>query len=405
MRLFRLLLLFCCPLLLWAQPYKIGPGDTQRKQSYLLLRDGSVVRGQILRQDSTIITVQKRNRELTFVEADQLVRIMAERPSRSRSGVPAGAVDSPGETVHGVPVQPVDRNRLFILKDGSQVEGRFVRRDSTMITVRKRNGQLTYFEPELLVRTDSVQTESAGGGNRTFPNRFSPYLLTGLTAYNPEKGRFYYRNTWLLLNEFQYGITRFWSVGAGFVTPVPYVIYTDSFRGVGGYVLNSSRPFTKLSVPIGNRFRLGVDASYRGNQQFNFFGLRDVWTLQALATVGSSQHNVTVGYGSRVPGRQDRRYSFYRTIPNQSFLTLGIMQKLSPGLTFISDNTLYPGRSYFFYSDQRASVSAALRIDRRRHAFDLGVYSLIYEGPYRWDRGRSVRFFPYVGYNLLIGRD
>ena len=409
-----LFLLLLSPFIGWAQPYQIGSGDLQRKQSYLIMRDGSVVRGQILRQDSTLITVQKRNRELTFVETDQLVRIMAARPDEGVS-VQNGGLNR---------ANPPHRRtgRVFVLKDGSQVEGQFVRRDSTMITVRKPNGQLTYFEPELLVRMDSVQAGSASGGDRTFPNRFAPWLLTGLTAHNPDKGRFYYRNTWLLLNELQYGITRFWSVGAGFVTPIPYVVYTDSFRGDSGYMLTNSRLFTKLSAPIGSRFRLGVDASYRGNQQLDFFSLRDVWTFQALASVGSSQRNVTVGYGLTIPSR--RTYSYYSysmsssfppqpgsgqrfsyTIPNYSFLTLGVVQKLSPGLTFISDNTMRLSRSYTFYRNSKASVSAALRIDRRRHAFDLGVYSLIYERPTFWENDRRIRFFPYVGYNLLIGRD
>ena len=72
-----------------------------------------------------------------------------------------------------------------------------------MITVRKRNGQLTYFEPELVLRVDTVRADlesgdGAGGGVLT--NRFPPWLLTGQTAFNAEKGRFYYRNTLLLIN-------------------------------------------------------------------------------------------------------------------------------------------------------------------------------------------------------------
>ena len=404
-----LFLLLLAPVIGWAQIIKITPADVQRRQSYLIMRDGSVVRGQILRQDSSLITVQKRNRDLTFVEADQLVSIMAERPGTSAD---AQSTDLP-ET------QRVGQNRLFILKDGSQVEGQFIGRDSTMITVRKRNGQLTYFEPELLVRMDSMLVVPFTAVGRTFPNRLSPYLLTGLTAFNPEKGRFYYRNTWLLLNEFQYGITRFWSVGARFVTPFPYVLLTDSYYGTGRYEGNLSQLSTKLNAVLDPKFRVSLNASFQ-SEPYSYRGIGGRLTLQALATIGSNQHNVTVGYGIVVPKLRPFIYYVpqpgwplptprypYVTIPNRSFLSLGIMQKVGPGLTLLSDNSVDLGRRYY-YSDNssgRASVSAALRIDRRRHAFDLGVYALIYEKPFLYNSGRRTRFLPYVGYNLLIGRD
>ncbi|GAB3643456.1 hypothetical protein [Spirosoma arcticum] len=402
-----LLLLFISPIVAWAQVFKITPQDAQRRQSFLLMRDGSVVRGQILRQDSTIISVRKRGGNLSFIEADQVISVLADR-----SGLPENKAG----------VRPASPYKVYVMKDGARIEGMFIRRDSTMITLQKPNGQFTYFEPELLARIDTVQGESFRDGGRTFPNRFAPYLLTGLTAHNPEKGRFYYRNTWLLLNELQYGITRNWSVGASFITPIPYLAYSDLYFRSGEYLSYNSRLFTKISVPIGNRFRLGVDASYRNNQQFTLIRGRDIWTFQALATVGSSQRNATLGYGLITPSR--RRYEYYTysfsssyppqpgsgqfvtyTIPNQSFLTLGLVQKVSPGLTIVLDNTLLLGRTYYQYNESKASLSAALRLDRRRHAFDLGIYTLIYQKPILWENGRSTRFFPYVGYNLLIGRD
>lgn len=385
------LFLLLCPALLWAQAVRITPEDLLRKQSYLLLRDGSVVRGRILRQDSSLITVRQRGKVMTFVEADQLVRILPGPP-----GEPAPVATSPVT--------------VYVLKDGSQVEGRFLRRDSTMITVRKRDGRLTYFEPELLVRTDSAQLDFAVDTSRTFANRFSPWLLTGATAYTPDKGRFYYRNTWLLVNEFDYGITRYWSVGASFITPIPYVIYADAYYGWTRYPTTSSRLFTRVSIPLGPGFRMGLNATYRVNQQYTYVGARGTLTLQALATVGSRERNVTLGYGLAVP---KGRYTFYYApapptpqsikIPNQMFLSLGIQQRVSRNLTFISDNRINVGSRYTFYANEQLTASAALRLNRQRHAFDLGVLSAVYEELYLGD-GKRVRVIPYVGYNLLINR-
>ena len=82
------------------------------------------------------------------------------------------------------------------------------------------------------------------------------------------------------------------------------------------------------------------------------------------------------------------------------------MQKVGPGLTLISDNRINPGpyNSFYYDSSERVSLSFAFRIDRRRHAFDLGLYSLVYRDNASFYNSR-VRFLPYLGYNLLIGRD
>ncbi len=394
-----LLVLLLTPTILCAQLLKITPEDTQRNHSYLLMRDGTTMRGRVIRQDSTIITVRKSNGDISFIEADQVLSISAARPDApARSSWLLGTV--------------------FVLKDSTHVNGTFVRRDSTMITVRKSNGQLTYFEPELLVRVDTVRggttssTEYMDNGP-AFSNQFPAWLLTGQTAFTPEKGRFYYRNTLAVLNEFDYGITRNWSVGASFITPITYVALVN-FYALNGFLPNNSQLFTKLSVPLGNRFRVGLHVKYL-DRTASPGANRGPLTYQLLTSIGSSQRHVTLGFGLTDRGKQ--RYYNYTTvypsslpayvdvhIPNQTFLTLGIMQKVSPYLTLISDNRVNLGSYQYYYTDgfERVSTSFALRLDRRRHAFDLGFYSLIYRNTARWD-DHKVRILPYLGYNLLIG--
>ena len=397
-----LLFLLLYPAVLWAQRVRITPEDMQRKQSFLLLRDGSVVRGQIVRQDSSLITVRKRGGEMTFVEADQLIGVLPIRPR------PDSVAALPGveKTYQLSPYS------TFVFKDGSRVEGKYLRRDSTMITVQKRNGQLTYFEPELLDRVEPIRFDTVADSGLVFQNRFAPWLLTGQTAYTPEKGRFYYRNTWILLNEFQYGITRHWSVGVDFPTPIPYLSLAG-FYTVGNYMTNNTRLSSKFSVPIGQNFRVGLNATYQPRPYYDSYQ-HGILTFQVLGSIGNSQRNLTFGYGLINQGRLQYTYFpspsssapqyTYVSIPNQSFLTVGIMQKVLPTLTLVSDNRINLGQHYYYNNNgERATLSFAFRLDRRRHAFDLGIYSLIYRDNYLWD-GKRVRFFPYVGYNLLIGR-
>jgi hypothetical protein len=400
-----LLFLLLCPFVLRAQIFKVSPEDIQRKHSYLLMRDGSVVRGQILRQDSTVISIRKGNGDMTFVEADQVLQISPNRPD-----------DDVRTESYGV--NPI-LYTVFVFKDGTQVEGDYIRRDNTMITVKKRNGQLTYFEPELLARVDTIRAggTSADGiaaDDGLFSNRFSSWLLTGQTAFAPEKGRFYYRNTLGLRNEFNYGITRNWSVGASFLLPVPYLVLSD-FYAFNGFLSTNSQLSTKFSVPLGNQFRFALAVDYQDKlYPYINSNSRGALTYQALAAIGSSQRNVTLGFG--LTDRGKRRYYQYLPpyssatpmdvpIPNQSFLTLGIMQKVLPGLTIISDNRINLGQNQAYYLDnlERASLSFALRFDRRRHAFDLGVYSLVYRDTDKWD-GHQVRILGYLGYNLIIGK-
>ncbi|NDU96497.1 hypothetical protein [Spirosoma terrae] len=387
-----LLVLLLFPVMVWGQRVRVTPEDLARKQSFLLLRDGIVVRGQVIRQDSLLTTVRKSGGNLTFVENEQLIGIMPIRPRTN------------GATTLSY--------QVFVFRDSSRVEGRFVRQDSTMITVRKRNGQLTYFEPELLLRVDSVNVATADSG-RTFINQFSPWLLIGQTAYNPEKGRFYYRNKWVLLNEVEYGITRNWSVGASYsLNPPMFVEKLDTYQATASYQGNTIELNSKLSASIGRKFRAGLTVAYQPKTS-SYFYKNGKWTVQALATFGTSQRNVTVGYGIINRGRQNvyppwssawpPPYTEER-IPDQSFITLGIVQKILPNLTLLSDNRINLGKRFFSYDDrgERATLSFALRLDRRRHSFDLGAYSFLYRNNYFWD-GKKVRIVPYIGYNLMIG--
>ncbi|GAB2574852.1 hypothetical protein [Spirosoma areae] len=379
-----LLFLLLSPAILWAQSIKITPEDAQRRQSYLLMRDGSVVQGRILGQDSLMITVRKRGGDLSFIETDQIVSISPIRP------------DVAVNTAEGGPETP---GTVFVLKDGSRVEGNYIRRDSTMITVRKRNGQLTYFEPELLVRVDTVQTQTDmtqadALAAHTIPNRFSPWLLTGQTAYNPEKGRFYYRNIFLLVNELQYGLARNLSVGVQ-VNPFFGTIRPDN--NARQTVFGATVRFSgKLTFPIGEQFRIGVNVSYQPKQKGYFSALPQQLVLQQLMSFGNSQRNATLGYGLRI-------YPDFASTNRLPFISAGVMHKISRNLTFLSDNTFYLNPSL---SGNSAELSVALRFDRQRHAFDLGALALVqpyyvYYTPRQADT--RAYFSPYIGYNLLIG--
>ncbi|WP_460963926.1 hypothetical protein [Spirosoma litoris] len=378
-----LLFLLLCPFVVRAQLFKISPEDTQRKHSYILMRDGSVVRGQVLRQDTTVISIRKGNGDMTFVEADQVLRISAGHIAQVSENSAVGST-------------------VFVLKDGTQLPGTFIRRDNTMITVRKSNGQLTYFEPELLLRVDTVRnagnnTGLTVSGKPAYANRFSPFLLLNPTAFNPEKGRFYYRNTLLVLNELDYGITQNWSIGLN-VNPAFGQFQPDNTARETIFGANV-RFLSKLSFPIGEQFRFGINTTYQPKQKGYFSSISQQLTFHGLLSFGDGQRNATLGYGLLI-------YPDYTTNNTVPFITAGVMHKISRNLTILSDNTFYPNP---FYGGKSADLSIALRFDRLRHAFDIGVFSSLmpyynYYASYPGGPKTQAYFYPYLAYNLIIGK-
>lgn len=381
-----LLALLLSPTILLAQLIKITPQDTERKHSYLIMRDGTTMRGQVVRQDSSIITVRKSNGDMSYVEADQVVSIAANRPAERSAPVDSGELPY----------------TVFVLKDGTNLRGKFVKRDSTMITVRKSNGQLTYFEPELLVRVDSVKTQAepvplSVAVGRSFPNRFSPWLLTGQTAYNAEKGRLYYRNTFLLLNELQYGISRNLSVG---VNVNPFFGMINAENGARETTLGATiRISSKLTFPIGEQFRFGINAIYQPSQRGYYFRINQQLVFQGLMSFGNNQRNATLGYGMRL-------YPSNSLANKTAYVVAGVMHKVSRNLTFLSDNTFYMTA---YQGGTNAELSVALRLNRSRHAFDIGALSVVqsyysYLTSYYQPRTKTY-VYPYIAYNLIIGHN
>ncbi|MBD2703488.1 hypothetical protein IC229_22780 [Spirosoma sp. BT702] len=395
-----LLFLLIIPFFAWAQRLQVSPDDLLRKQSYLLLRDGSVVYGRIVQQDSSVVKVRLRGGAISYVETDQIVRISASKvaPIKERIQRPS---------------------TVFVLKDGTRLPGTFVRQNNTMITVRKASGQLTYFEPELLLRVDTIRAgmlpsrdsveqgwQEAGGASLakpSFTNKFSPFMLTNPTAFNLEKGRFYYRNTLLLLNEIDYGITKNWSVGADFCP-----IINDLKFGSYSVMVASFRFKTKLAFQVSDQFRFGVNAIYQPKQRGDIVFTPEQVILQGVVSIGNSQRNATIGYGMRlltnsISGSSSIYSSFYAR--KQTYISIGVMQKISRNLTLLSDNMIYKN---LYFGGNGVDVSVALRLDRQRHAFDLGVLSTLQSYTYYSFSSSGTKlqanFYPYLAYNLLIGR-
>jgi hypothetical protein len=221
--------------------------------------------------------------------------------------------------------------------------------------------------------------EKAGtqADGEVFPNQFPQTMRILPTAYSAEAGKLYFRNYLLSLSQFEYGITDNWSVGTTFYTFLPTNIFS----------LN-----TKVSFPVGQRVRLGINAQYAALRFPSLFLGSDfagIGYVQGLVTTGDRQNNATYGLGWSVS-----RGSFSRSVVG----SFGIVRKVSPKLSFISENLIVFGGGV---DGALAIISGGVRFDRRRHAFDLAVYLPTAFGP---NVETTVILLPFASYHLRISK-
>ena len=268
------------------------------------------------------------------------------------------------------PPKPTRRQYVITLQDGSQLRGELIRQDSLEAIIKTSNlGQVTVKADQIIsmVAVDSAASTMIAAG---YPNLFPQYMLVSPTAYQAERGKLYFRTVDAFFSQFDYGINDNWSVGAGFFTFDPTLLFTLR---------------TRISFPVSDRLRLGVQGQFGSGRNLldNRF-LGGVTYIQGIASIGSSQHNVTVGVGA---------IRFYNQFSTGQLLTIGTVQKVSPVLTFIGEVNTAIGP----YTNTNLAVSGGLRFDRRRHAFDLSASFSI-------PTGGGFPIIPLVAYQLRIGR-
>lgn len=350
----------------------IAQSDKRAPFIHFVMVDSSIVSGRVVRQDSNVVVVRKRNGDLSYLETYQIVRQSLNKPTRPGS--------TTGENVTS-----------FSLKDGATVYGRIVKQTPVAVVVRQPNGTQTYIDPGDILSRSTVP-ETAMNPDENVPVG-APYLLNSRTAFNPLAGQVYYRNTYLIRNELEAGITNGWSVGV-IVNPLLTNLYRTSEYMNNAIYLNTdfgTQVYTRIGIPIGQKFRIGAALSAQFQHPTYFSSTRTTFMGQILTTFGEQRSNFTLGYTFRLGDEPTFLLS-------PGTLTIGGMQAISPSLTFISDNTIKIKSSN---GGPFGRLSAALRIHSRNHAFDLGALSTV--NPYNYF-GTQFDVYPYLGYTVAFGK-
>ncbi len=357
-----------------------SPLDSSRTTFTIFLKDGGEYVGRIVARDSIKVVVRRKGGGLSYLAPSDITRI---EPYQSK-----------------IRTQGREQQQIT-LTDGTVYRGQIEKQDSVMVLLRRRGGrsvlspkEIAKIEPiadvadeEVPFSVNTMPVASTGSENNQFP-----WLLYNQTAIPLKAGRLTYRNIWVLYNELSYGLFGFITVRAS-ITP--------SFSGQTFY--NSTvytRPSVggKLSIPLG-RVYIGGDLNYRWAERSTFPYYDPFYgpsnrnqrerTVTGFVTFGSTKGNLTLGYtNQKITNRLSDRNS----------IDVGFAAPLGRRLSLISDNRILIGQNSYNY-DRFSQISGVLRINRPRHAFDVGLLVAI-----RDEDKLRLYPLPYVAYNMRLSR-
>jgi hypothetical protein len=175
------------------------------------------------------------------------------------------------------------------MNDGNEFIGHIISQDTSVLILQTdKLGKLTFNKRDI-VKITPVHPESIKKGQYWFENPQSARYLWSPNGYGLKKGEGYYQNIWVLFNQVSYGVTNYFSIGAG-ILPV--------FLFGGGATPVWITP--KFSIPVvKDKFNVGAGALLGTvlGESGTGFGL-----LYGLTTAGSRDMNVSLGVGYGVSG-------------------------------------------------------------------------------------------------------
>ncbi len=318
----------------------------------------------------------------------------------------------------------------ILLRDGSFIQGRIVRRDSTMFTVRLRNGQLSYVEQALFDRitdqrppdnpTDYYVGRPTGAVQQTEP----------VLPLNQPPGKRQYTFTTRDGTRIRGQLIRQDSTGTIVKTTnlgevripdgqlVRMEITGGSYANSSGDNSNEAYPnqfpqimnLTPTAFPVQrgkayyhnyylyiSQFEYGITDNWSVGTTFYSFLPTNLFSLTTKFSVPVSARvrlGASAQYGLAQLGGEGSGVGFFRGIvtfgdtqnnttigagvasgrgglSNGTLLTVGTVRKISPRTTLISENQVVVG---IRGSGTVIFPSVGLRFDRKRHAFDLSVF-------------------------------
>jgi len=231
--------------------------------------------------------------------------------------------------------------------EGKVVIGTLVSETKTEVTLKTRQlGEVTLKWSDV-ESMDNIDPNRLRNGQYWFRNPQSTRYFFAPNALSIPKGSGYYRNTWILFNNVTYGVSDNFSVGAGTIP-----IFLFGANVVPFWFL----PKVSVSIPQ-THLHLAGGAMIGGI--LGTGGSAGAGLLYSSATVGSRNHNATLGLGYGYAGG---------AFSDTPVINVSGMTRLSRTTYLISEN-------YFFSGAGGGGVlSVGVRWAPENFAFDVGLF-------------------------------
>lgn len=174
--------------------------------------------------------------------------------------------------------------------DGNTYIGHILAQDSESIEFETETLGTIRIKRTDVVALERVRQDQIKSGEFWFENPQSTRYFWQNNAYGLRKGEGYYQNVWVFFNQFTYGVTDNWSVGAGII---PLFLFAGAPTPVWAN--------TKLAIPVvKDKFNLGLGAL--GGFVIGAEEAGGFFFVSGTGTVGSRDRNLSLGLGYGIAG-------------------------------------------------------------------------------------------------------
>ena len=263
------------------------------------------------------------------------------------------------------------RYNLYAIEtvDGNEFLGEIISEDSESVKIKTdKFGQVTINKSDIK-KKNPVVVQQLKDGKLWFANPQSTRYFWSPNGYGLKKGEGYYQNIWVLWNQFSYGVTDYFSVGAGIIPTFLFSAPTPVFATM------------KFSIPVKkDKFNIagGAIAGYVVGEEGAGLGI-----LYGLATYGSPDSNVSFGMGYGFAGGEWAQSPMFN---------LNGMFRVSSRGYVITENYVISGGG-----ETIVLVSLGGRSIIKKVALDYGLFIPYADG--------SIEFaIPWLGFTVPFGK-
>ena len=256
--------------------------------------------------------------------------------------------------------------------DGNEYVGEIVERTAAYLKINTQTLGLLQIPMDQIKRVEEIEPDRIKSDGLWLENKYATRYFLAPSGYGLGRGEAYYQNTWVLFNQFSWGMGRNFSMGFGLL---------PGFLFGGGSTPVWITP--KLSFPAGKQgsrlsFGAGLLAATSLGDEGGVVGMG-----YGVMTFGSRDNNVNVGLGYGViEGERVKRPT----------VTISAMVRTGKRGYFITENYIIP-----IDDEVQGVISFGGRLVRKAMAVDLGVFAPI--------TGETFEFaLPWLSVILPMGR-